>query len=95
MTSATTILPPSFTTLLAYYYYTESNLVYLFKSGPARKRATQFVRILFLALTFFGTYKGEKVKINGSTQFHVDTASVAEVKKPSARFRIRWVEMTP
>lgn len=50
----------AFTTLLAYYYYTESNLVYLFKSGPARKRATQIVRILFLALTFYGTLKSAK-----------------------------------
>lgn len=51
----------AFTTLLAYYYYTESNLVYLFKSGPARKRATQVVRVLFLALTFFGTLKSAKL----------------------------------
>ncbi len=51
----------AFTTLLAYYYYTESNLVYLFKSGPARKRATQIVRLLFLALTFYGTLKSAKL----------------------------------
>ncbi len=51
----------AFTTLLAYYYYTESNLVYLFKSGPARKRATQIVRLLFLALTFYGTVKSAKL----------------------------------
>ncbi|EDY83327.1 amino acid carrier protein [Verrucomicrobiia bacterium DG1235] len=51
----------AFTTLLAYYYYTESNLVYLFKSGPARRRATQVVRILFLALTFYGTLKSAKL----------------------------------
>ncbi|MBC2605759.1 alanine/glycine:cation symporter family protein [Pelagicoccus albus] len=51
----------AFTTLLAYYYYTESNLVYLFKSGPARKQATQVVRILFLALTFYGTLKSAKL----------------------------------
>lgn len=47
----------AFTTLLAYYYYTESNLVYLLKSGPARQRATQIVRILFLGLIFYGSIK--------------------------------------
>ncbi len=47
----------AFTTLLAYYYYTESNLVYLFKSGAARKNATQIVRLMFLGLIFFGTVK--------------------------------------
>lgn len=51
----------AFTTLLAYYYYTESNLVYLFKYGAARKRATQGVRILFLVLTFYGTLRSAKL----------------------------------
>lgn len=58
---AVALLLFAFTTLLAYYYYTESNLVYLFKSGPARKKATQVVRILFLALTFYGTLKSAKL----------------------------------
>lgn len=47
----------AFTTLLAYYYYTESNLIYLIKSGPARQRATQIVRILFLGLIYYGSIK--------------------------------------
>lgn len=47
----------AFTTLLAYYYYTESNLVYLLKSGPARQRATQIVRLLFLGLIYYGSIK--------------------------------------
>ncbi|MDQ8186195.1 alanine/glycine:cation symporter family protein [Pelagicoccus sp. SDUM812002] len=47
----------AFTTLLAYYYYTESNLVYLIKSGPARQRATQIVRVLFLGLIYYGSIK--------------------------------------
>ncbi len=58
---AVALLLFAFTTLLAYYYYTESNLVYLFKSGPARQRATQVVRLLFLALTFYGTIKSAKL----------------------------------
>ncbi|MFC0537936.1 alanine/glycine:cation symporter family protein [Pelagicoccus mobilis] len=47
----------AFTTLLAYYYYTESNLVYLLKSGSARKNATQVVRLVFLALIYYGSIK--------------------------------------
>lgn len=51
----------AFTTLLAYYYYTESNLVYLMKSGPARARATLLVRLLFLGLIFYGTVHSAKL----------------------------------
>ncbi len=47
----------TFTTIMAYYYYTESNLVYLLKSHSARAKATLVVRSVFLALIYFGTFK--------------------------------------
>ncbi|MDQ8201516.1 alanine/glycine:cation symporter family protein [Pelagicoccus sp. SDUM812003] len=51
----------AFTTLLAYYYYTESNLMYLIKSGPRRTLAKQIVRILFIGLIYYGTIKSAKL----------------------------------
>lgn len=41
----------AFTSLMSYYYQAESNMSYLF---PGKKNATLFLRILFLASTFYG-----------------------------------------
>jgi len=51
----------AFTTLLAYYYYAESNLVALLPSRRARERATLAVRLLFLGLIFLGSVESAKL----------------------------------
>ncbi len=47
----------TFTTLMAYYYYTESNLTYMIESQSARRYATHIVRIVFLGVTYWGTLR--------------------------------------
>jgi len=47
----------AFTTLMAYYYFTETNVAYLFTRHDSRIRAIRVVRILFLAVILFGTLR--------------------------------------
>lgn len=47
----------AFSTLMAYYYYTESNIAYLANSEGARKKTIFIVRILFLGVVFFGSIR--------------------------------------
>ncbi|MDE0767186.1 MAG: alanine/glycine:cation symporter family protein [Opitutaceae bacterium] len=47
----------AFTTLMAYYYYTESNIAYLWKNHNARVKAIFVIRFLFLAVVYFGTMR--------------------------------------
>ena len=47
----------AFTTLMAYYYYTESNIAYLWKNHAIRAKAIFVMRILFLAVVYFGTMR--------------------------------------
>lgn len=46
----------AFTTIMAYYYYAETNIVYIFKMGNA-KVAIWILRIGFLCATYFGTVR--------------------------------------
>lgn len=47
----------AFTTLMAYYYYTETNIAYLLKQGKARGIAILSMRILFLGIVFTGAIR--------------------------------------
>lgn len=47
----------AFTTLMAYYYFTETNVAYLFSRHNQRVQAIRIVRILFLAVILFGTLR--------------------------------------
>ncbi len=47
----------AFTTLMAYYYFTESTVAYLWTAPDARRKAIFVIRILFLAVIFFGTLR--------------------------------------
>ncbi|MBT5814699.1 MAG: alanine:cation symporter family protein [Opitutales bacterium] len=47
----------AFTTLMAYYYYTETNIAYLWKGHNTRVKAIFVIRLLFLAVVFFGTMR--------------------------------------
>lgn len=51
----------TFTTLMAYYYYTESNLIYLIKSRSTRRYATFAIRIIFLGVILFGTLRSAEL----------------------------------
>lgn len=51
----------AFTTLMAYYYYTESNIAYLWKRHDARIRAIFVLRVLFLGVVLFGTLRSAKL----------------------------------
>ena len=46
----------AFTTIMAYYYYAETNITYIFKNGN-NKIVIWILRISFLAATYFGTVK--------------------------------------
>ncbi|MFD1770709.1 alanine/glycine:cation symporter family protein [Sphingobacterium suaedae] len=46
----------AFTTIMAYYYYAETNIAYIFKKGN-RKLVIWILRIGFLGATYFGTVK--------------------------------------
>ena len=49
----------AFTTLMAYYFYTENNVAYLIKNdSPARKIVFTVIKVIFLAVVVFGTVKG-------------------------------------
>ena len=51
----------AFTTLMAYYYYAETNLVYLFGKHNNLRREKVFtviLRVLFVGAVFFGSMKG-------------------------------------
>ncbi len=45
----------AFTTVMAYYYYAETNIVYLFGKGRAEKVAIWIVRFSTIAMVFFGS----------------------------------------
>ncbi len=49
----------AFTTLMAYYFYTENNVAYLMKNdSPARKVVFSIIKVIFLGVVVFGTVKG-------------------------------------
>lgn len=50
----------AFTTIMAYYYYAETNVAYVFK-GKNKKTIIWVLRILFLLATYFGTVKEAKL----------------------------------
>lgn len=47
----------AFTTLMAYYYYAETSIAYLFKKGNARHTAINVIRVVILVSTFYGTVR--------------------------------------
>lgn len=49
----------AFTTIMAYYYYAETNVIYIFK-GKNPKVYIWILRILFLGATYYGTVKSAK-----------------------------------
>jgi len=50
----------SFTTLMAYYYYTESNIAYLASSPKIRNNAIILMRLVFIGIVFYGTVHSAK-----------------------------------
>lgn len=51
----------AFTTIMAYYYYAETNIVYLFGKGRKWKLAVWMLRICLLAMVVFGSMKEAKM----------------------------------
>ncbi|KXG76158.1 alanine/glycine:cation symporter family protein [Thermotalea metallivorans] len=47
----------AFTTLMAYYYYAESNIAYLFKKGANRHLIINILRVVLLASIYYGSVK--------------------------------------
>lgn len=47
----------AFTTLMAYYYYAETCILYLFKSGTHHKRVINFMRFALLAAIYYGAVR--------------------------------------
>ncbi|MFZ5967045.1 MAG: alanine/glycine:cation symporter family protein [Bacillota bacterium] len=47
----------AFTTLMAYYYYAEVNIAYLFKNGSTRKMMINITRVVLLASIYYGSVK--------------------------------------
>jgi len=47
----------AFTTLMAYYYYAETSIAYLFKKGPTRHTAINVIRVVLLVSVFYGTVR--------------------------------------
>ena len=47
----------AFTTLLAYYYYAETNVAYLFKGSKNHKTYFLITKIALLGMTFFGAVR--------------------------------------
>jgi len=47
----------AFTTLMAYYYYAETSIAYLFKKGPTRHTVINVLRVLLLVSIFYGTVR--------------------------------------
>ncbi|SHJ05697.1 alanine or glycine:cation symporter, AGCS family [Geosporobacter subterraneus DSM 17957] len=47
----------AFTTLMAYYYYAETNIAYLFKKGNNRKLAINVLRVLLLVSIYYGAIR--------------------------------------
>ncbi|MDV3770802.1 sodium:alanine symporter [Elizabethkingia anophelis] len=50
----------AFTTIMAYYYYAETNISYLIKSGN-KKTYIWILRVIFLFAAYFGTVKEAKI----------------------------------
>ncbi len=51
----------AFTTIMAYYYYAETNIVYLFGKGRKWKLAVWILRLCLLAMVVFGSVKEAKM----------------------------------
>lgn len=51
----------AFTTIMAYYYYAETNIVYLFGKGRKWKLAVWILRICLLSMVIFGSLKEAKM----------------------------------
>ena len=51
----------AFTTIMAYYYYAETNLVYLLGKGRKEKLCIWILRIGLIAATFYGSLKGSGI----------------------------------
>lgn len=47
----------AFTTLMAYYYFTESTVAYLWEDSAIRRKAVLVLRVLFLLVIYFGTLR--------------------------------------
>jgi len=47
----------AFTTIMAYYYYAETNIAYLFKKGKNRHIVFHILKIALLLTTFYGTIR--------------------------------------
>ena len=47
----------AFTTIMAYYYYTESNIAYLANSPTIRNRSILVMRMVFVGIVFFGSVR--------------------------------------
>ena len=47
----------AFTTLMAYYYYAETSIAYLFKKGPTRHTAINVIRVILLISIYYGTVR--------------------------------------
>lgn len=47
----------AFTTIMAYYYYAETNIAYLFKVGKNRTIVINVLRVVILGSTFYGAIK--------------------------------------
>ncbi len=50
----------AFTTIMAYYYYAETSLVYLFGKGKREHIAVWFLRIVIILAVFYGSMKSAK-----------------------------------
>ncbi|MCQ2280158.1 MAG: alanine:cation symporter family protein, partial [Bacteroidales bacterium] len=50
----------AFTTIMAYYYYAETSIVYLFGEGKREHTAIWFLRIIIIAAVFYGSFKTAK-----------------------------------
>jgi len=51
----------AFTTIMAYYYYAETNIVYLFGKGRKWKLAVWLLRVCLLAMVVFGSVKEARI----------------------------------
>lgn len=51
----------AFTTIMAYYYYAETNIVYLFGKGRKWKLAVWILRICLLAMVVYGSIKEARI----------------------------------
>lgn len=50
----------AFTTIMAYYYYAETSMVYLFGEGKREHAAVWVLRVVIIAAVFYGSFKTAK-----------------------------------